>query len=109
MTTDEYGQFVEEKWLGFKDIRVRDIRDLYICTAGLGGETGEVLEKLKKYVRDGTLDLEILKKELGDVLYYLTYIGRAFGFTLDEIIMANVNKLNDRLARGTMRGSGDLR
>jgi NTP pyrophosphatase (non-canonical NTP hydrolase) len=109
MNTTQYETFVRDKWLGAAPIEERHLRDMYICTSGLGGETGEVLEKLKKIVRDGQLDSDGLKKELGDVLYYLTYITLAFGFTLDDVIKTNVEKLTDRQTRGTIQGNGDNR
>jgi NTP pyrophosphatase (non-canonical NTP hydrolase) len=104
-----YEKFVESTWLGREKAEDRELSDLFIMSTGLGGEAGEVLENLKKYVRDGTLDVVKLKKELGDVLYYLTTIGRTFGFSLEEIMQANIDKLTNRLAKGTMRGSGDDR
>ena len=45
-------------------------------TLGLAGEAGEVAEKIKKVIRDknGIIDeetREMIKKELGDVLWYV--------------------------------------
>ncbi len=80
-----------------------------VMTLGLAGEIGEVMEYIKKYVRDGTVDSELLKKEFGDVLYYWCMLVRRFGYTSTEVIEANVEKLTGRLARGTQRGSGDSR
>lgn len=104
-----YEKFVEETWLGKENAEDKELTDLFIMSTGLGGEAREVLENLKKFVRDGTLDKQKLKKELGDVLYYLTTIGRTFGFSLEDIMQANIDKLTNRLAKGTMRGSGDDR
>ena len=56
---------------------------------GLAGETGEVMEKVKKMIRDknGVFsptpeDLEELKKELGDVLWYLSALAFYMVLTL---------------------------
>jgi NTP pyrophosphatase (non-canonical NTP hydrolase) len=87
----------------------RELKDLYVMSTGTAGEAGEVMEKLKKYVRDKTLDKETLKLELGDVLYYLSRIASQFGMTFQEVMEANVEKINSRKQRGTMRGSGDNR
>lgn len=103
---DEYGRFVEEIWLGDGPL---DDRQLTVMSLGLGGETGEVLELIKKSFRDNTLDRDLLRKELGDVAYYLFRIGLAYGFKPSEILGANRHKLVGRLARGTLQGSGDLR
>lgn len=75
-------------------------RDDYLMATGLGGETGEVLEVLKKYVRShlDTPDKLELLLELGDVMYYLTMIAERYGLNLNEILEANVNKLESRKA-----------
>ena len=73
-----------------------DIESLFVMTVGLAGESGEVCELLKKYVRD---DKEIhgdLLLELGDVLHYLTMIAHTFDMSLDDIMKANIHKLEER-------------
>lgn len=76
---------------------------------GLAGETGEVAEKVKKSIRDGNLDVEGLKKELGDVLWYIAAIANDMGFDLNEIAQMNLDKLESRKNRGVLQGSGDNR
>ena len=89
---------------------INDPKDnLTVIALGLPGETGEVCELIKKYFRDGVLDKELLAKELGDVLAYLTLIADSFGFTLQEIAEINHEKLISREKNGTLRGSGDDR
>ena len=91
-----------------------DMKVIY-PTIGLCGETGEVAEKIKKWIRDAdrkpmtqeTLDL--IKKELGDVLWYVAALARDLGLTLDEIARHNVEKLHDRKERGLVHGEGDER
>jgi len=83
-------------------------------TLGLVGESGEVAEKIKKILRDknGTFDDEsklALKKELGDVLWYLSNLCNELDFTLSEVASANLEKLNLRLSKGRISGSGDDR
>lgn len=108
-TTAEYEKFVVDVWFSGDKLMEHDLRELFICTSGLGGECGEVQELIKKYVRDGKLDRNLLVKEFGDVLYYLTILTKAFGFTLEEVIQSNMDKLNGRIERGTLRGSGNDR
>jgi len=110
MLSLEYQKFVKANWVGAADaMDNQDITDAFIMAAGLGGEVGEVLEKLKKLVRDGTYDGAGLAREIGDVLFYLTTIARKFGYSLEDIMQINIDKLTDRSARGVMRGEGDNR
>lgn len=76
---------------------------------GLTGEAGEVAEHVKKYFRDGVLDNNAVKKELGDVLFYVAALAGVVGTTLDEIAFLNLTKLKDRQKRGVLQGSGDNR
>lgn len=100
---------------------------------GLAGETGEVCEKVKKAYRDmdsfepfeptyytidrinGARDIEHekvrenIKKEAGDILWYLANLAADFDLTLDEIAKTNIEKLFSRKERGVLKGSGDNR
>ena len=83
-------------------------------TLGLVGEAGEVAEKVKKVMRDkkGVFDDESkkgLKKELGDVLWYISNLCTEFKFSLDDIALQNLEKLKLRAAKGKISGSGDDR
>lgn len=82
---------------------------LAYCALGLGGEAGEYSEKIKKYIRDGTLIKGLAAKELGDVLWYLTRSANELGYSLHDIAEINVLKLTDRKERGVLKGSGDER
>ena len=83
-------------------------------TLGLVGEAGEVAEKIKKVIRDkkGIFDEESkkgLKKELGDVLWYVSNLCTEFNFSLDDVALQNLDKLKIRAAKGKISGSGDDR
>ena len=83
-------------------------------TLGLVGEAGEVAEKVKKVIRDknSIFDEEsklAIKKELGDVLWYLSNLCTEFNFSLDEVALNNLEKLKLRAAKGKISGSGDDR
>ena len=68
---------------------------------GLGGEAGEVLELIKKFVYHGDeLSSDALLLELGDTLWYLTLIASTAGFTLEDVIDANMKKLIARRESG---------
>lgn len=81
---------------------------------GLAGEAGEVCEKVKKIIRDkdGVLsedDRIEIRKELGDVLWYLAQLASDLEFNLSSVAMVNIEKLRVRKENGTLRGSGDNR
>lgn len=78
-------------------------------TLGLVGEAGEVAEKVKKWKRDGKLDVQATAKELGDVLWYLAVLANDLGFKFSDIAEMNLAKLQDRANRGVLQGSGDNR
>jgi len=108
---------------------------LIYCALKLAGEAGEVSEKVGKAIRDdgmvahtgGTMAglrqlnwqfasiglhperRDDLKKELGDVLWYVASAARELGFDLSDVAQANLDKLAGRKERGTLQGSGDNR
>jgi NTP pyrophosphatase (non-canonical NTP hydrolase) len=77
---------------------------------GLVGEVGEIAEKFKKYVRDKTvISSEDMMKELGDVLWYISYLADLWDVSLDMVAGTNLSKLQSRKDRGVIQGSGDNR
>lgn len=52
---------------------------------------------------------EDLKKELGDVLWYLTVFADHLDIKLQDIADLNLEKLADRQRRNKLSGSGDNR
>lgn len=81
---------------------------------GLADESGEVLAKFKKILRDkaGKMtseDKTEIAKELGDVLWQLAATAHLLGTDLESIAKANAEKLASRKARGVLGGSGDNR
>ena len=106
---DKYGQYTVDNWFSADDEDRDPFRSLFIMSLGLAGESGEVCEKIKKFIRDGNDDMELLKKELGDVIFYWARICRHFGMVPSDVIATNIKKLDDRRARGVRRGSGDTR
>ena len=122
MTIEEYQTIIKKTSIYPENI------GLAYCAMGLTGEAGEVSDKIKKIYRDkdvfdssGLIDqekihLEVIpeekesiKKELGDVMWYITAMANELGLSLEEIMEANYNKLIKRRETNTLHGSGDDR
>ena len=68
---------------------------------GMCGEAGEVSELVKKYAYHGhAMDTEHLARELGDVLWYVSYMAHLFGYPLGKIMAMNQEKLAKRYPDG---------
>lgn len=83
-------------------------------TLGLAGESGELAGKVSKILRDqnGELtqdNIEYIKKEVGDCLWFLSEICADIGIELNDAAVYNRNKLMDRMRRNKISGSGDNR
>jgi NTP pyrophosphatase (non-canonical NTP hydrolase) len=85
--------------------------DAAYAVLGLAGEVGEVYSLAAKAIRDGKkFDYDQnIKKELGDVLWFIAAIAADNGFTLEDVAQSNINKLFKRKEDGTLQGSGDNR
>jgi NTP pyrophosphatase (non-canonical NTP hydrolase) len=92
-----------------KNYKIKESDRLAVITLGLAGETGEAIEVIKKYIRDGNIDTDKLKLELGDVLAYLAIVADYFDLTLEDISKAVINKNKDRLERNKLHGEGNYR
>ena len=74
---------------------------LIIGVMGLCGESGEAIDIVKKWLAQGhELDKEKLAKELGDICWYLAETATALGFSLEDIMAANLEKLRKRYPEG---------
>lgn len=69
---------------------------------GLAGEVGEVVDMLKKGLYQGhDVDEYDLMEELGDVLFYWTWLAvLQYGFDRAEIMLRNAVKLHERYPNG---------
>lgn len=101
---NEYGEFV-------KTMKIYNKKDSIIYPSlGLCGEAGEIAEKVKKWLRgDKELNKEDILLELGDPCWYIAALADDLGFTFQEVINANVNKLKSRQQRNVLQGDGDKR
>lgn len=113
MTFDEYQK--QALTTAYTDPKHQDtLMDKTIWVMGVVGEAGEVVEKWKKIVayKSGEIteeDLQLFKKELGDVVWYIAVLAHSLGLSFEEIAELNLAKLKDRKNRDVIKGSGDTR
>ena len=66
-------------------------------SVGVSTEGGELLDAMKKYIFYGKpIDRANVKEELGDALYYISLVMDEMGFTLEEVMETNSDKLKAR-------------
>lgn len=96
MDADEYQK------AALRTYTVTSEREGRLMTAlGLCGEAGEFAEIVKKAeFHAHALDPEKAKKELGDVAWYLAAACHALGFSLSDVMAANIEKLKARYPNG---------
>lgn len=71
------------------------------ASLGLSGEVGELNDLLKKWIfHSKSIDREHIKKEIGDIMWYIALMADAFGFELDSIMITNIEKLEARYPEG---------
>ena len=97
MTINEYQE------LAMKTVNPKLNKDEILINSvmGLCGESGEAIDVVKKWFAHGhELDRDHLKKELGDIAWYLAEAATALDLTLEEILEANIDKLRKRYPQG---------
>ena len=96
-----------------------DIPHLLTAALGLAAESGEFTEVVKKIILQGKPYTEEnkfhMKRELGDICWYIAQACMALDTTFDEVIEMNVDKLKARYTGGEFdvyksenRKQGDL-
>lgn len=92
MRPNIYQSFVEHA-----NFTENDRDAMFLAALGLNGESGEVSEHIKKHLLHGKpLDVDKVKDELSDVLWYLFHSFNVFGLTFEEVATHNVKKLCER-------------
>ncbi len=108
MTFDEY-----QKQARKTAVYPRQGKNFLYPAMGLGGEVGEVLNKIGKLMRgDRKLTKEVkneISSEMGDVLWFMAQLSTELGLTLEEIVHNNLDKLKKRYSENKIKGSGDNR
>ena len=68
---------------------------------GASGEVGELVDAIKKHViYQKPLDVENVKEELGDLLFYMANLMHSVGLSFEEVLQHNVDKLSVRYSSG---------
>ena len=96
------------------EVYPKGLNDWIYTSMALGGEVGEILNKLKKVIRDENSEIseekrEDLSYEIGDVLWYIAAFCTALNLNFDDIARKNLDKLKSRHERDKLKGSGDKR
>lgn len=81
---------------------------------GLNSEAGEVAGIFQKKYQGHEIDIEHVKKELGDCLWMIAEACTAYGFSMDDVMSGNIEKLRTRypdgfsVERSVYRQPGDI-
>jgi NTP pyrophosphatase (non-canonical NTP hydrolase) len=92
---------------------------LLTAAVGMSAEAGEFTEVVKKIIFQGKPFTEEnmfhLKRELGDIMWYVAQACIGMNISIDEILQMNVDKLADRYPDGSFdvhysenRAEGDI-
>lgn len=94
---DHYQQVAEN----FRNHDLSVTEERFMCVLGLASETGEIAEAIKHAEFHGhPLDTDNLKKECGDLLWYLSCLVSHYGWSLEQVAEENIQKLSKRYPKG---------
>lgn len=83
------------------DLMDCDVGGILNACLGLSGEIGEFNDMIKKWIfHEKELDIEHVKKELGDIMWYIAMMCHSLDWDLDEIMQMNIDKLQARYPDG---------
>ena len=96
-----------------------DVPRLLTAALGLSAEAGEFTEVVKKILLQGNPynedNIFHMKRELGDIMWYLAQACMALDISFEEVIEMNIEKLSARYDKGSFevyksenRKEGDL-
>ena len=100
-----YSEFVRSLIKDGEEIKRQLTADdchLIHMSMGLIGETGELLDAIKKHViYRKPLDFKNVIEELGDIEFYLEGLRSALGLQKERILDHNIKKLSSRYSAGS--------
>lgn len=69
---------------------------------GVSTEANELLDAIKKHtIYQKPLDVENVKEELGDLLFYMSNLMQTIGLSFEEVLQHNIDKLSIRYSSGS--------
>jgi NTP pyrophosphatase (non-canonical NTP hydrolase) len=72
-----------------------------VSALGLVGEAGELADYIKKEVgHSHPSDVNHIRKELGDVLWYVASVCDEYNLSMQDVAEANIDKLRKRYPQG---------
>lgn len=97
MTSIVYEKFVLARFKTFP----RAADSLNHAAIGIAGEAGELLDAVKKHwAYNKPLDVPNIIEELGDLEFYMQAMRSLLNLSREEIIAANITKLEKRFPNG---------
>lgn len=93
------------------EFALESARTVPYMVMGIAGEVGELSSWYAKATRDGwsTRDFTDVKKELGDILWFVAGMCSLYGLKMSDIAKLNIDKLQSRKERSAIQGDGDNR
>ena len=89
-----------------------EVSRLLTASIGLSGEVGELNEIIKKILFQAktydSVTHEHMKRELGDILWYVTQACLALNIDLLDVMKANKDKLSQRFPNNQFRKNDDI-
>jgi NTP pyrophosphatase (non-canonical NTP hydrolase) len=103
MDLNEYQKFCEK--VAKKDFKTKH-EELVCWGLGVAGEAGDLAGCIKKLVYHYNDQMQGIRENCGDVLWYLAMICNVMNWNLEDIIKENVEKLSKRYPHGfTYKGA----
>ena len=103
---ETYASFVNDQVVN----RAHGLEGLLHAAVGMSTEAGEVLDIVKKsWAFNKPMDMEKIKHEAGDLLFYLQFFCNLNGMSLEELASMNTSKLLLRYPEGYTDKAAQLR
>lgn len=96
MTGNEYQKLASRTMNNTLTLKESEFHALH----GMVGEIGEIHSLYQKVYQGHEFDEEHMKKEVGDLLWFIAEFCTSHGWTLEDIMQLNIDKLKARFPDG---------